>query len=125
MPWSTVPIDGAVLGRLVVEIVRSPDGGRARHVDRDHRWPPGKVTAEMRGNEAAVGIVAAADRVADQTDGLALGRSRHAAALPPCSAQMTVLIRRVTPNFIQFSPTAALPASRPNTALRVWPVNDG
>ena len=25
----------------------------------------------------------------------------------------------------QFSATAALPASRPNTALRVWPVNDG
>ena len=65
--------DRAVLGGLVVEIVRRPDGDGARHVQRDHGGMPGQVPAEMRGDQAAIGVVAAADRIADdEVDGLAL-----------------------------------------------------
>ena len=65
--------DGAVLGGLVVEIVGGPDGDGARHVEGDHGRVPGQVVAQMRRDQATIGVVAAAHRIADdEIDGLAL-----------------------------------------------------
>ena len=62
----------AVLGRDVVEVVRGLERARARHVLHHDGRIAGDVLADMAGENAGIGVVAAAGAVADdQVDGLA------------------------------------------------------
>ena len=62
----------AVLARHIVEIIGGADAARAGHVLRDDGWTAVQMPSDMARDQAAIGIVAAADRGPDhEGDGFA------------------------------------------------------
>ena len=65
MPRLKMPMVGAVLRRDVVEIIGELERARARHVLHHDRRIARDMPAEMAGEDAGVGVIAAAGAIAD------------------------------------------------------------